>query len=305
MLGMHAWRGDEQVLDVGCGRGLLLAGAAKRLQTLAGDGRATGIDVWSNVDMGGNSESATRRNLELEGISARCTLVSEPAQTMGFPDASFDLIVSNLCLHNIYDRPSRMAALRQIVRVLKPDGEALISDYKHTAEYATEFRKHGFAVERRWGSWVYDLSATARCGCSQAAQCGVGDYELSAASKVCRGENAMAGKKEIDLRDELETQLLALLAGGQAHADFDKVVAGMPEEMRGARPERVPYSAWQLLEHLRITQRDILEFCTNRDGAGYKKLAWPAEVLAKVAGACWCASVGGISCRSPSGSRAV
>ena len=91
----------------------------------------------------------------------------------------------------------------------------------------------------------------------------------------------MAGKKEIDLRDELETQLVALLAGGQAHADFDKVVAGMPEEMRGARPERVPYSAWQLLEHLRITQRDILEFCTNRDGAGYKKLAWPAEYWPK------------------------
>ena len=153
MLGMHVWRGDEQVLDVGCGRGLLLAGAAKRLEALQGSGRVTGLDVWSNVDMGGNSEPATRRNLELEGISARCVLVSEPAQGMGFTDASFDLIVSNLCLHNIYDKPSRMAALQQIVRVLKPGGEALISDYKLTAEYAEEFRKSGLMVERRWGSW--------------------------------------------------------------------------------------------------------------------------------------------------------
>ncbi len=154
MLAMHAWRGDEQVLDVGCGRGLLLAGAAKRLEALQGDGRVTGIDIWSNTDMGGNSEAATRHNLELEGASARCTLVSEPAQTMSFPDDSFDLIVSNLCLHNIYDKPSRLLALEQIVRVLKPGGEALISDYKRTAEYAAGFQRHGLVVERRWGSWL-------------------------------------------------------------------------------------------------------------------------------------------------------
>ena len=154
MLGLHPWRGDEQVLDVGCGRGLLLAGAAKRIEALAGRGRATGIDVWSNVDMGGNSEEATWHNLALEGISERCSLVSVPAQTMNFPDASFDLVLSNLCLHNIYDRPSRVAALGEIVRVLKPGGEALISDYKHTAEYAGEFQKSGLEVEMRWGSWV-------------------------------------------------------------------------------------------------------------------------------------------------------
>ena len=154
MLGMHAWRGDEQVLDVGCGRGLLLAGAARRMQALKGGGQAVGIDVWSNVDMGGNSEAATRHNLELDGVSDRCSLVSEPAQSMNFADASFDLIVSNLCLHNIYDKVARTAALGQIVRVLKPGGEALISDYKRTGEYAEEFRRNGLEVERRWGSWL-------------------------------------------------------------------------------------------------------------------------------------------------------
>ena len=86
-----------------------------------------------------------------------------------------------------------------------------------------------------------------------------------------------SGANASDLRAEIEKQLLALLAGGQAHADFDKVVDGFPKELRGERPERVPYSGWQLLEHLRITQRDILDFCTNRDGAGYKELAWPKE----------------------------
>ncbi|MDQ2765380.1 MAG: class I SAM-dependent methyltransferase [Pseudomonadota bacterium] len=148
MLSLHQWQGDETVLDVGCGRGLLLAAAAKRLTT----GHATGIDIWSNVDMGANSEAATLRNLELEGVASRCTILGEPAQSMSFPDASFDVILSNLCLHNIYDRPTRLRALHQIVRVLKPGGVALISDYKHTGEYATEFLDCGLAVERRWAN---------------------------------------------------------------------------------------------------------------------------------------------------------
>lgn len=154
MLELHSWRGDEEVLDVGCGRGLLLAGAAKRLSALNGTGHATGVDVWSNVDMGGNSEGATRHNLELEGVSAMTTLVSRPAQEMDFPDESFDLVVSNLCLHNIYDAPTRRAALRQIVRVLKPGGTALISDYKLTGEYARIFQEMGLAVQKRRGSLI-------------------------------------------------------------------------------------------------------------------------------------------------------
>jgi arsenite methyltransferase len=151
MLSLHSWRGDEHVLDVGCGRGLLLAGAAKRLQI----GEATGIDIWSNVDMGGNSEAATRRNLELEGVSARCRLVSAPAQEMPFPDAAFDVVVSNLCLHNIYDRAARHQALRQIARVLKPGGAAILSDYKHTGEYAGRLRGAGLSVQTRWGNLLY------------------------------------------------------------------------------------------------------------------------------------------------------
>jgi arsenite methyltransferase len=154
MLSLHPWRGDEQVLDVGCGRGLLLAGAAKRIAALDGPGHATGIDIWSNVDMGSNSEAATLHNLQLEGIESRCTLVSAGAQDMPFADASFDVIVSNLCLHNIYDRPTRLQALHQIARVLKPGGIALISDYKRTGEYAAEFRKLGFNVDLRWANWL-------------------------------------------------------------------------------------------------------------------------------------------------------
>jgi SAM-dependent methyltransferase len=152
MLSLHQWRGDEQVLDVGCGRGLLLAGAAKRLTGTGSGGHATGIDIWSKEDMSGNSEAATRRNLELEGIGDRCTLIGLPAQDMPFPDGAFDVVVSNLCLHNIYDRETRRRAVQQIARVLKPGGVALLSDYKLTGEYANQLRLAGFSVAVRWGN---------------------------------------------------------------------------------------------------------------------------------------------------------
>ena len=154
MLSMVTWRGDERVLDVGCGRGLLLAGAAKRLDALGGTGTATGIDIWSQVDMGANSEAATRRNLELEGVSGRCELVEMGAEAMRFADGSFEVVVSNLCLHNIPAREGRRRAVMEIGRVLAAGGVALLSDYKNTGEYVGWLKEMGFAVERRWGSWV-------------------------------------------------------------------------------------------------------------------------------------------------------
>jgi len=74
---------------------------------------------------------------------------------------------------------------------------------------------------------------------------------------------------------ELIKQLKALLDGGQAHASFDDAVKDFPAEHRGTVPEGLPYSAWQLLEHIRITQRDILQFSAPPTG-GYQPLEWPA-----------------------------
>lgn len=74
--------------------------------------------------------------------------------------------------------------------------------------------------------------------------------------------------------EELRAQLRDLLAGGNAHAELDEVVEDFPVEMRGVVWEAVPYSAWQLVEHLRIAQDDILQFSLNHDGH-YKALKWP------------------------------
>jgi arsenite methyltransferase len=70
MLNMLRWRGDEQVLDVGTGRGLLLIGAARRLTS----GTATGIDVWSTKDLSGNSLSRTQTNIDVEGVQGKVKL---------------------------------------------------------------------------------------------------------------------------------------------------------------------------------------------------------------------------------------
>ena len=76
--------------------------------------------------------------------------------------------------------------------------------------------------------------------------------------------------------DELRTHLVKVLSWQDAHVNFDVAIEGIPPNMRGVQPPGLPYSPWQLLEHLRICQWDILEFCRNPD---YQELAmedyWP------------------------------
>jgi hypothetical protein len=79
---------------------------------------------------------------------------------------------------------------------------------------------------------------------------------------------------------ELRKQILDLLRGGQAHATFDDAIKDFPAEHRGTVPPNLPYSAWQLVEHLRIAQRDILNFSAPPTG-GYHPLQWPEEYWPK------------------------
>jgi DinB superfamily len=75
---------------------------------------------------------------------------------------------------------------------------------------------------------------------------------------------------DVALRELLSKQL----AWEDAHASFDAAVAKIPVELRGTQPPGVPYSPWQLVEHLRRTQHDILDFCRNAD---YQELEWPDD----------------------------
>jgi hypothetical protein len=82
------------------------------------------------------------------------------------------------------------------------------------------------------------------------------------------------------LGGELRKQLKALLDGGQAHAKLEDAVKDLPAKLRGTVADGLPYSAWQLLEHIRLAQRDILDFSRNEDGS-YQPMKWPGDYWPK------------------------
>jgi arsenite methyltransferase len=137
-------RGDETVLDVGCGHGLLLIAAGKRLPR----GRSIGIDLWSQVDQGNNSREATLENANLEGVPDRVEVRDGDMRELPFPDASVDAVVANLAIHNISDREGRREAIAEIVPVLKPGGQIALMDFKHVEQYSEDLKKNGIADAR-------------------------------------------------------------------------------------------------------------------------------------------------------------
>ncbi|WP_239101757.1 class I SAM-dependent methyltransferase [Microbispora amethystogenes] len=139
--------GNERVLDLGCGRGLVLLRAAARVP----GGHATGLDLWT-ADQSGNTAEATSANAAAEGVTGRVTLVTADMRDLPFADAEFDVVVSSLAVHNIPDDEGRALAVREAFRVLKPGGRLRLADFRNARRYAAVLRECGAAdVE------VYDL----------------------------------------------------------------------------------------------------------------------------------------------------
>jgi arsenite methyltransferase len=147
------WTGAEEVLDVGCGRGLLLIGAAKRLRT----GTAIGIDLWRDEDLAGNSAEATLASADAEGVRDRVRVETADMRRLPFQSETFDRVVSRAAIHNVDDRSGREHAIREIARVLRPGGLAVIDDIRHFEEYQDVFRQNGCTPIRRLDSRAVSL----------------------------------------------------------------------------------------------------------------------------------------------------
>lgn len=141
LLDLIHWSGDEQVLDIGCGRGLMLVGAAKRLTS----GKAIGIDLWQQNDQAKNDAAATLENAAIEGVIERIDVKTADMRQIPFPDRAFDVVVSSWAVHNLDVASDRYKALDEIIRVLKPNGRVILADIVNQAEYAEYFEQQGMA----------------------------------------------------------------------------------------------------------------------------------------------------------------
>jgi SAM-dependent methyltransferase len=139
LLDERRWRGDETVLDVGCGQGLAAVEAARRIPR----GFVHAIDLWHTADLSGNSPDALRANARAANIEDRLTIDTGDACNMPYLGATFDVVMSMTTIHNIPEASGRRAAIAEIWRVTKPSGQILIFDILYARSYLCQLRELG------------------------------------------------------------------------------------------------------------------------------------------------------------------
>jgi ubiquinone/menaquinone biosynthesis C-methylase UbiE len=161
LLDLISWTGAERVLDVGCGRGLILVGAAKRLH----EGRAVGIDLWQSVDQAGNRPDAVLNNAQMEGVKKGIEVYTADMRQLPFANESFDVVISHWAVHNLRKTDDRSKAIAEMTRVLRPAGYLVLADIEHHAEYAAKFAQLGLSHIHHVGeSWQTTLMAAVSFG---------------------------------------------------------------------------------------------------------------------------------------------
>ena len=145
------WTGREAVLDLGCGRGLMMVGAARRLTT----GKAVGVDLSRAEDQTDNTPAAALENARREGVADRVSVETGDVRALPYADACLDVVLSHWVVHNLPNASDRLRALDEMLRVLKPGGVLLPADIAHHADYTqhltprglTQMREHTGGIE--------------------------------------------------------------------------------------------------------------------------------------------------------------
>ena len=143
-----------RVLDVGCGRGMVLITALTAYQHAEG----VGLDLWRSRDQTGNDPLTTMENAQLNHVEKRVQLVTESMADMSLPSDSFDAVLANVAIQNIKSRDGRRDAIANIYRVTKPGGQIRIVDIQFIKEYRDDLVALGaIDVKTKWfgmSGWI-------------------------------------------------------------------------------------------------------------------------------------------------------
>ena len=139
------WPDVSRVLDVGCGRGLLAIGAARRLGR---DGMVVGVDLWQAADLAGNDPAAAVENARKEAASDRVRIVTGDMRALPLADRSVDVVLSSLAIHNVQGQAGRTRTIAEIARVLAPGGVVVIQEFQNVQRYADDLRSNGLTVDK-------------------------------------------------------------------------------------------------------------------------------------------------------------
>lgn len=131
-------QGKEQVLDVGCGKGLLTVGIAKKLST----GKVTGLDHWQGTFEYHYTREMIEKNISIEGMKNHINIVNGDAKKLPFDKDTFEIITSYLAMHHVGDGN---LAFREMMRVLKPGGYIAIADMP-TSKIKKQMQEEGFEI---------------------------------------------------------------------------------------------------------------------------------------------------------------
>jgi SAM-dependent methyltransferase len=133
------WGGNEVVLDLGCGRGLGMVLASKRLE----GGYSVGVDLWQRSHLTGNHPSSIWANAAREGVENRVAPVKADTVSLPLANSSVDVVLSALSLHRLIKKKDRIVAFKEIARVLKQGGRIGIIDAGNGGEYSKVLREVG------------------------------------------------------------------------------------------------------------------------------------------------------------------